>query len=59
MSGDVQVPIPVNEPVLSYTAGSPEKRELKAKLGAMASEDIEIPIIIGGEEIRTGDLVDA
>ncbi len=59
MSGDIQVPIPVNEPVLPYTAGSPEKKELKAKLGAMASEEIEIPIVIGGEEIRTGDLVDA
>lgn len=59
MSGDIQVPIPVNEPVLPYTAGSPEKEELKAKLGAMASEEIEIPVIIGGEEIRTGDLVDA
>lgn len=59
MSGDIQVPIPVNEPVLPYTEGSPEKRELKAKLGAMASGEIEIPIIIGGEEIRTGDLVDA
>ena len=59
MSGDIQVPIPVNEPVLPYTAGSPEKKELKAKLGAMASEEIEIPVIIGGEEIRTGDLVDA
>ena len=59
MSGDVQVPIPVNEPVLPYTAGSPERKELKAKLGAMASQEIEIPVIIGGEEIRTGDLVDA
>ena len=59
MSGDIQVPIPVNEPVLPYTAGSPEKKELKAKLGAMASEEIEIPIVIGGEEIRTGDLVEA
>ena len=59
MSGDIQVPIPVNEPVLPYTAGSTEKKELKAKLGAMASEEIEIPIVIGGEEIRTGDLVDA
>ncbi len=59
MSGDIQVPIPVNEPVLPYTAGSPEKKELKAKLGAMASEEIEIPVVIGGEEIRTGDLVDA
>lgn len=59
MSGDIQVPIPVNEPVLPYTAGSPEKKELKAKLGAMASEEIEIPVVIGGEEIRTGDLVEA
>ena len=59
MSGDIQVPIPVNEPVLPYTAGSTEKKELKAKLGAMASEEIEIPVVIGGEEIRTGDLVDA
>ncbi len=59
MSGDIQVPIPVNEPVLPYTACSPEKKELKAKLGAMASEEIEIPVVIGGEEIRTGDLVDA
>ena len=59
MSGDIQVPIPVNEPVLPYTAGSPEKKDLKAKLAAMASEEIEIPVIIGGEEIRTGDLVEA
>lgn len=59
MSGDIQVPIPVNEPVLGYAAGSPEKGELKEKLRAMASEEIEIPAIIGGEEIRTGDLVEA
>jgi 1-pyrroline-5-carboxylate dehydrogenase len=59
MSGDIQVPIPVNEPVLSYTAGSPEKKELKDRLEKMASEEIEIPTIIGGEEIHTGDLVDA
>ena len=42
MSGDIQVPIPVNERVLPYTAGSPEKKELKAKLGAMASEEIDV-----------------
>jgi len=56
---DIQVPIPVNEPVLSYAAGSPEKKELKDKLQKMMSEEIEVPVIIGGEEIHTGDLVDA
>ncbi len=56
---DIQVPIPVNEPVFSYAPGSPEKQELKDKLQTMASEEIEIPVIIGGEEIHTGDLVDA
>ena len=55
MSGDIQVPIPVNEPVLSYTGGSPEKKELKSKLAAMSSEEIEIPLIIGGEEVRTNE----
>ena len=59
MSGDIQVPIPVNEPVLSYLPGSPEKKELKEKLDSMAGEEIEIPAIIGGKEIFTGDLVDA
>ncbi len=59
MSGDIQVPIPVNEPVLSYAAGSPEKRELKAKLREMSSQEVEIPLIIGGKEIRTGETNDA
>ncbi len=59
MSGDIQVPIPVNEPVLPYTPGSPEKKELKEKLDSMAGDEIEIPAIIGGKEIYSGDLVDA
>ncbi|MCZ6858429.1 MAG: aldehyde dehydrogenase family protein, partial [Gemmatimonadetes bacterium] len=59
MNGDIQVPIPVNEPILPYTPGSPEKRELKEKLDSMAGEEIEIPAIIGGKEIYSGDLVDA
>ena len=59
MSGDIQVPIPVNEPILSYLPGSPEKKELKEKLDSMAGDEIEIPAIIGGKEIFTGDLVDA
>ena len=47
---------PVNEPNLSYLPGSPERAALKARLSAMASERIEIPLIIGGREIRTGHL---
>src|SRR3954454_2224957 len=55
-SGTRRVPPPVNEPVKSYAPGSPEKLALKARLASMAQERIDIPIIIGGEEIRTGDL---
>jgi len=46
---------PVNEPVRSYAAGSAEKKSLKKKLDATASTEIEIPLIIGGKEVRTGD----
>ncbi len=49
---------PVNEPVLSYTPGSPEKESLLARIASMKNEKIEIPLIIGGKEIRTGDLAD-
>jgi 1-pyrroline-5-carboxylate dehydrogenase len=48
------VPEPVNDPNRSYAPGSPERAELKARLKAMAAERIEIPLIIGGKEIRTG-----
>src|ERR671923_2630267 len=54
--GNRRVPLPVNEPVRTYAPGSPERAELKARLSKMASERVEIPIIIGGKEIRTGDL---
>ena len=54
-SGTRRVPPAVNEPVKSYAPGSPERAELKARLASMAKERIEIPIIIGGEEIRTGE----
>ncbi|MEE8193512.1 MAG: L-glutamate gamma-semialdehyde dehydrogenase [Gemmatimonadales bacterium] len=54
MSGDIQVPIPINEPVRSYAPGTPERRALKAKLAEMQGQEIEFPLIIGGEEVRTG-----
>jgi 1-pyrroline-5-carboxylate dehydrogenase len=55
MNGIIRIPTPVNEPVRTYAPGSPEKASLKKKLDEMLSEEIEIPLIIGGKEIRTGD----
>ena len=52
----IQTPAPVNEPVLNYAPGSPEKKALKAALEEMASHQVDIPIVIGGKEIRTGNL---
>ena len=48
------VPPARNEPVHAYRPGSPARAELKARLASMASERIDIPLIIAGKEIRTG-----
>ncbi len=53
-AGVRRVPEPVNEPTKAYAPGSPERSELKARLASMAAEKIEIPLVIGGREIRTG-----
>jgi 1-pyrroline-5-carboxylate dehydrogenase len=58
-NGNRRVPAPVNEPVRSYAPGSPEKKALKARLAVMAKQRIEIPVIIGGTEYRTGDVAQA
>ncbi len=52
----LNVPQPVNEPVKDYLPGSPEKLELKKQLAKMAGEKIEIPLIIGGKGVTTGEL---
>jgi len=49
-----KVPLPINEPVKTYKSGSPEREELKKKLTELKSKQIEVPLIIGGEEVRTG-----
>lgn len=54
MSG-YRAPVPINEPIRSYEPGSPERQSLKKKLAAMSAEKIEIPLIIGGKEVRSGD----
>ena len=56
MNGIVRIPPPVNEPVKSYAPGSPERASLKQRLAAMMKEELDIPLVIGGEEIRTGKL---
>jgi 1-pyrroline-5-carboxylate dehydrogenase len=58
-AGTRRVPPPVNEPVKSYASGSPERAALKERLASMAKERIDIPMIIGGKEHRTGDLAHA
>lgn len=51
-----QVPVPHNEPVFDYAPGTPERAQLKNALREMSSQQIEIPLIIGGEEVRTGNV---
>jgi 1-pyrroline-5-carboxylate dehydrogenase len=58
MSGTSNIPLPRNEPVLSYGPGTGERAELKAALGAVGAQAIEIPAVVGGREIRTGDMHD-
>ena len=54
-----KIPTPVNEPVLTYAPGSRERTELKQALKDLSGRQIEIPVVVGGKEIRTGKTVDA
>ncbi len=58
MSGVPNIPRPRNEPILNYAPGSAERAALKARLESMAGETVEIPVIVGGKEIRTGNIID-
>ena len=51
----ITFPVPANEPVKSYLAGSPERIALEAELERQSNIVVDIPIIIGGKEIRTGN----
>lgn len=55
-NGIFSTPVPKNEPVYSYAPGSPERQRLKAELARLSSEEVDIPLIIGGKEIRTGGI---
>ena len=49
------VPTPVNEPVLDYAPGSKERELLKNELDRLSQIKIEVPVIIGGKEFKTGN----
>src|SRR3954452_18493055 len=53
-NGIFTLPEPRNEPVRDYAPGSPERASLKQRLTEMSGSTIEIPMIIGGKEVRTG-----
>lgn len=56
MNGFFKVPVPKNEPVLGYAPGSKEREELKHMLNVLKSKTVDIPMHIGGKEIRTQDI---
>ncbi len=51
-------PVPVNEPVRPYARGTSQTASLAAELARQSGQTIEIPCLIGGQEVRSGDLVD-
>jgi 1-pyrroline-5-carboxylate dehydrogenase len=55
-AGTPHVPAPQNDPNRAYLPGSPERAALKARLKQMAGERADIPLIIGGAEVRTGNV---
>src|SRR5450756_268141 len=59
MDAVTQVPAPVNEPVLDYAPGSPERAELQVALAELGSKPMDLPHIIGGKRvIGTGKKID-
>jgi len=50
------VPKPINEPILSYAPGSPERASLKDRIEELKAQQIEVPIIIGGQDVKSENL---
>ncbi len=55
--GFYNVPVAKNEPILSYAPGTKEREELKKQLTDFRSVELDIPMVIGGEEYRTDNKV--
>ena len=56
--GDFYYPLPANEPVLNYAAGSKEKAALKAVIKELKEKKTDVPMYIGGDEVRTGKTIE-
>lgn len=54
-TGYFNYPLPPNEPVLNYAPGSPEKKRLKEVLQELKGQQVDVPMYIGSEEVRTGN----
>ncbi len=54
-SATFHLPEPFNETVLGYAPGTPERRDVKIRLSQMKASPVEIPLLIGGEEVKTGN----
>src|SRR5207248_760419 len=54
-----RAPDPFNEPVRDYAPGSPEREALRLRLQEMETQQLDIPLVIGGEEVRTGSTFEA
>lgn len=52
----IDTPKPVNEPINTYAPGAPERAKLKEALAEIAGKQLEIPLIIGGKPVKTGNL---
>src|SRR5262245_55626778 len=50
----MKVPRPVNQPVRSFGPGTPERETLRKSLAQQSSQQIEVPLLIDGKEVRTG-----
>ena len=53
-NGHRRIPPPVNDPVRSYVPGSPERASIKSRLKQLAADKVDIPLFIGGKEVKTG-----
>jgi 1-pyrroline-5-carboxylate dehydrogenase len=58
MSSIASIPVPRNEPVLHYAPGSAERASLKARINAMLREQVDIPCVVGGKDVRGGKAVE-
>jgi 1-pyrroline-5-carboxylate dehydrogenase len=59
INAESHAPPPINEPILTYAPGTPERAALRKQLDAMAKETLDIPIVIDGREVRTGKQANA